>query len=58
MRGVGLMENVYQMYNPRTKAKIKCTTKYLPMWLARGFEVNEVTIVDRNDIQRALGVSI
>lgn len=38
------MENskIYIMLNKKNGAKVECTEKFLPEWLARGFEVDSI----------------
>jgi len=52
MNGVpmsGNKEYIYVMTNRRTGVTIQCTQKFMPQWLARGFEVEEIRIVDKSD---------
>lgn len=40
------MENskIYIMLNKENGAKVECTEKFLPQWLARGFEVDSIKL--------------
>jgi hypothetical protein len=49
------MENIYKLYNPLTEATIRCTTKYLRVWLARGFVVDQIVVdISSENIQEML----
>ncbi|MNE44651.1 hypothetical protein D3C77_697870 [compost metagenome] len=45
-------KKTYVMVNKVTGARIQCTEKYLPYWLSKGFEVEEIlnaTAEDKKD---------
>lgn len=40
---------VYVMVNKSDGASIRCEERHLPMWLARGFEVESIEFVNRDE---------